>query len=430
MSSWTDKNKKSGKSYNRKPYIKGDIGDYREMMDTVPRQAMLNERLEKKSQLDKPYTKKDYQDMEYSQPNAPSRLRFESPEFNYVGPNAVPGESEFPGAGTACILSCFSPLYCDDPVECHFGIIQGIPEEELYSGLRVYINGSLHRDIEVNRTFVRPIQIWPLSRTNGWAVWPNNPKDVILLEAWTKNDDGIPILRCKTKLDVFCKDFCCDNPPEGAFAFDDDSTADTIVAGSSIEVYITGGCPPFTFATSSTGYDFEGSTSHETFDRVATLNCASGSCGVDYDACCNINITDDCDSSVDAVIKNTGGQLLEVSCSEMNNWRSNACPAGYSYHMAIDQTVYLDATSAYAALLVAIDDLPSGPEWSAVGIAEFNESLYGPALWSAMEGCMDLTQLWGYTARVYRLCDDGITAYAYEGVLVVYSISGCDWGCP
>ena len=73
----------------------------------------------------------------------------------------------------------------------------------------------------------------------------------------------------------------CQCPPTVAFEFDDDSTADTITPtnGSgpgSIEVYVTGGCGPFTFSTSSTGYYWGAGLSQqslETTERHATLYC-------------------------------------------------------------------------------------------------------------------------------------------------------------
>lgn len=99
----------------------------------------------------------------------------------------------------------------------------------------------------------------------------------------------------------------CANPPEGTFTFDDDNTPDTIVKDSSIEVYIIGGCPPFTFSTSSTGYDFEGESNYETGKKHATLFCVNGACGVDFDVTASIKVTDGCETEVEAVIRNTAG---------------------------------------------------------------------------------------------------------------------------
>ncbi len=113
---------------------------------------------------------------------------------------------------------------------------------------------------------------------------------------------------CDVIVEQPCVGCNCDSPPEGTFTFDDASTPDTIVKNSSITVYVTGGCPPFTFATSSNGYTFDGGvTSFETDSRFATLTCADGTCGVNFDAKCNLTVTDDCNNIVSTTIRNTAG---------------------------------------------------------------------------------------------------------------------------
>jgi len=71
----------------------------------------------------------------------------------------------------------------------------------------------------------------------------------------------------------------CQCPPEVIFEFDDDSTPDTITSGDSIDVYITGGCAPFTYEVSGTGYTWNGngSSSYESSNRIEQLDCVGGS---------------------------------------------------------------------------------------------------------------------------------------------------------
>jgi hypothetical protein len=107
---------------------------------------------------------------------------------------------------------------------------------------------------------------------------------------------------------------CCDELPEGPFVFDDASTPDTIVKNSSINVYILGGCPPFTFATSSLGYTFDGGvTSFVTDSRSATLSCADGVCGTNFAVTCSLTVTDNCGNSVNVLIRNTAGSWLDCA---------------------------------------------------------------------------------------------------------------------
>ena len=84
---------------------------------------------------------------------------------------------------------------------------------------------------------------------------------------------------CKHCLDISdtnCCEECC--PAEVTFEFDDDNTPDTIVAGNSIDVYVLGGCAPFTYAVSGTGYTWNanGTSSYQSENRNEQLDCAAG----------------------------------------------------------------------------------------------------------------------------------------------------------
>lgn len=124
---------------------------------------------------------------------------------------------------------------------------------------------------------------------------------------------------------------CCEDLPDGEFAFDDGSTPDTIVKNSSITVYVTGGCPPFTFATSSLGYTFNGGVqSYETNNRFVTLSCVNGTCGTNFAVTCSLTITDDCNSIVSVTIRNTSGKWSGLTnvCGSTGGSRRYANPVG------------------------------------------------------------------------------------------------------
>ena len=276
MNSWSSKDKITGKTYSRKPYIKGEVGDYREMMDTIPRKAMLDQRLEKKSQLDKPYLKDDYSAMEYEQPPLPGDTIIFDPRKSFPPTKyPVPTWEELPSSETWCLITCHPPAFCNGPVQCHFSVMHGLSEEDLYEGLRVYINGSGWRGFDFSGGPVRPIQIWP--RSTGWQLWPPN-MDEVEVQVWTKDDKGIPQFRCREKLSIFCGDrFCCDTLPDGSFAFDNTSTPDTIAPGGNCFVYVTGGCPPFNYSVSGTGYHWRnGNSSIDSLNRSEHLYCFAG----------------------------------------------------------------------------------------------------------------------------------------------------------
>lgn len=140
----------------------------------------------------------------------------------------------------------------------------------------------------------------------------------------------------------------CKCPAETTFAFDNANTPDTIAKNSSIEVYVTGGCPPFKYRTASTGYRFEQGFNFETTARNATLSCFDGVGGVDFDLACTITITDACDNVVTACIKNTSTDGIFCTAGTMT---TNACDADPSTTTAYAIVgTYCNAADALAAL--------------------------------------------------------------------------------
>jgi hypothetical protein len=134
--------------------------------------------------------------------------------------------------------------------------------------------------------------------------------------------------KCYTILKQHCVGCNCDNSPGGVLSIDEANTPDTIVKNSSITVYVTGGCGPFTFATASLGYTFDGGvTSFVTEDRNATLSCADGACGVNFAATCSLTVTDDCNTVVSALIRNTSGGWILVTNGRSSD---NICGTGGS----------------------------------------------------------------------------------------------------
>ncbi len=245
------------RNYGRRPSVIGDEGDYHEMMKTPPRKALLDQRLEPKSQFDKPYLQDDYAEMEYEQPAPPGLTSVSTPDLDWpeVPSSPVPDLPPPGEGGKLCGLVCFSPLYCDDPVECHIAVIQGYTTEDIYTHPGLFhatINGApVNIKIEGG---IRPIKIYPpaIRSPRCWGVYPDDPKDLVSLRIIGKDKSGNIILSCEENIDVFCqpgnKCGCnCEDLPEGAFAFDADSTTDTIGPNSSTTIYFTGGCPPYKF---------------------------------------------------------------------------------------------------------------------------------------------------------------------------------------
>ncbi len=117
--------------------------------------------------------------------------------------------------------------------------------------------------------------------------------------------------------------------PTGTFAFDDASTADTIVAGATISIYVSGGLGPYAWSVVGTGYTL-GSATTPLGTVVNTLISASGSCGVHYDPYATVTVTDGCGIPVEFSIRNTGGQWVQKESATASPRFIGDCGGGQS----------------------------------------------------------------------------------------------------
>ena len=197
----------------------------------------------------------------------------EVPEFS--GPVPEDGEwgetipSELRGCSIFCIGNGGS-RDCDAIAKCKFS--------------RVYPGRMANWKIIPNRNGVTPsvgkmvesggywnLKIYPPD--GDWAGNVPDGKQSFWLKVMLDQGDGIT---CTQEVIMYCSDECC--PAETTFEFDDPNTPDTIVAGDHISVYVTGGCAPFTYAVSGTGYTWNGNgaASYESSNRDEQLDCADG----------------------------------------------------------------------------------------------------------------------------------------------------------
>lgn len=91
--------------------------------------------------------------------------------------------------------------------------------------------------------------------------------------------------------------------------WDTDNSPETIVAGSSVYLYVTGGRGPYTWSISGNGYSL---LATETVTGVNQVTCADGICGTDFDAVAEIAVTDDCDDTATGVLRNTSGKWTQI----------------------------------------------------------------------------------------------------------------------
>lgn len=347
---------KTGRSSYLQPF---QIGDDESVVDFQQRATWLDamvEATQKHSEMMQPWKDVgDYPNMEYAYPdlNGPG-------DYN-LPPSQRDIEILNPNSGV-CVLSCYSPLYCDDDVECHFNISQAPPgmnpaeapahwqmearetnpsttpplQEKLVSGDRLSIQ-SHQSELEMDKVYkavndigqgkppqvspdkmerrtstgaraaLFPLRIAPPS--GGWPAPPDNQRTMLYVRAMDAAGNV-----CDTKLSVFCRvQDCCERPGYVAMTFDDASTSDTIARLSNITVYVLNGCGPFTWSVSGTGFSF---ATAQTSARENTLSADGTACGP-----ATVTISDSCGTSVNSIIRCTSG-------SWSDKYLCTSCPSG------------------------------------------------------------------------------------------------------
>lgn len=271
-----------------------------------------------------------------------------------------------------CVLACYSPLYCDQDIECHFMKSETPPgvdpfaapsmwqmsawewqpatdtKPQLVSIDRLSVVSHLREsDLDAiikqgsraptytpktTKDAIFPIRV--AAPDGGWPKWPDNPYmrvRVIGIDA-AGNE-------CSDTVDVICYvKTCCDEPTYVAVSFDDDNTADTIARSSSISVYIENGCPPFDWTVSGTGFTLG---SAQTDERVNTLTADGSACGS-----ATITITDDCGNSDTGYVRCTEGTWTDgdnycYKAPTTASWTNYTTPSGNQrYKVVLLQVVF------------------------------------------------------------------------------------------
>jgi hypothetical protein len=89
--------------------------------------------------------------------------------------------------------------------------------------------------------------------------------------------------------------------------WDTENSPETIVAGSSVPVFVTGGRGPYTWSVSGAGYSL---LAAETEIGQNQVICVNGNCGTEYDASAAITVTDACGATVTGSLRNVDGQWV------------------------------------------------------------------------------------------------------------------------
>ena len=266
----------------------------------------MRESIKKESELEKPYLAGNYQSMHFKMPTpdwgsavrVPTirrrRIRRHSlPPFTFKNPLVpwwplkMPEFNSWDTGCYYCILTCFDAGDCSYPISCRSSI--ACTYDQFGHGAEFGFNIEVHEG-----------GIEEVVRPGDWGdssilIYPD---ETLETHAYTVcMTDGLGHVCC-SDVEKICDDCICGE--EDTFTFDDASTADTVAPGSSIFVYVLGGCGDFSWSVAGTGFTLGSPT---TTGRVNTLIAETGvACGTAF-----ITITDDCGTVVTAEIRSTVG---------------------------------------------------------------------------------------------------------------------------
>jgi hypothetical protein len=259
-----------------------------------------------------------------------SRLR-KSVAFFDIEPDDEIEASNDPGC-YYCILTCWAPNNCAEPIECHPSVFCTI--DPTGNGTELEIPLALN---VFNAPEYRLRKGLSVARGGPWAITDlkgklksaskntsfSFPSVLIFVDENDTNHlvdvrftDGLGHI-CRQAVELTCGCAC---PPATAFTFDDASTADTIARSASITIYCLGGCSPYTWSVTGTG-----------FSIPATTTVSSNSLSADGTACgtATITATDYCGTALTIEIRCTTGswqdaavgcQLSGAGTLTNNNW--------------------------------------------------------------------------------------------------------------
>lgn len=302
--------RKLSQDYGIQPNLKSKDESVVEFLEKGTWFHAMTKALQKHSELMEPWNG-DYPNMEYAYPR---------PQGLPVPGNSEPSNPNDYGPADVCVISCFSPMYCDQPVKCHANMYQcppGIPPYECigrqsWRGAIESAGGSkLSLDFKASRVF-------PAEFMSAAGLWnsPPAPRDKVVIQM----TDPVGNV-CQTRLTVVCRSRdCCTGPGYVPMTFDNASTPDTVAPGANISVFILNGCPPYTWSVSGTGFSLANA---QTTNLANTLSLAAGACGTgggEHAAKALVTITDDCGTVATAWIQSTDGSWGTV-CT----WSISGC---------------------------------------------------------------------------------------------------------
>ncbi len=233
------------------------------------RTRFLKEQMGKESELEKPYAGADRMLMHLDLPlpdwggpvnhpdNRRTNLRAPHIRIKRFGPLAIPRVTAVFGSSCkSCTVVCNEPTECGDSIDCYAAIF--------CTGDATGFGRDTKWDVSVPVGEV--IEVAPGGESfPSISVFVNGDKVINVVEICLIDGLGH---RCCVTVELECCDCGSSNP----LVFDSAVTDDTIAPGGTSAVGISGGCPPYTWSVSGTGYTIPATTTGLT----NTLTSAAG----------------------------------------------------------------------------------------------------------------------------------------------------------
>ena len=295
---------KPSREYGKRPYVDVEPKDYVQYALRPTDKEIFDVKLEPHSEFKKPYRFDDYQEMEHYYDTPITWSDIGGPgggntgggpladwwSISWANPSpAADEDNKFGWIGwyiTGCIMECFPTLLqgnnCTEEQCCEFNpawqtitgvtvLEEGAPVEFTRSNVDTWVNG-----LSTGEVVYDPRTHLPIGHKEGktgfcFKLTSGAGTGSFTIRAEVDTLEGqARVSGCEQKISYQC---CTCDQGENPFTLDEDSSSDVVAPGGSITIYIDGGCPPYSWTVSGTGYSF---TSATTTGTTNTLNLAAG----------------------------------------------------------------------------------------------------------------------------------------------------------
>jgi hypothetical protein len=270
------------------------------MMKATPAKIIYNRELEKHSEMLKPYQHDGYQEMEYFYPdynfNWDFNFDFDIPTVRHDGVDVEGYPPDVPSRTGTCLRSdCWwYDRYYIRNCDKNFDIDLKLTDI-------AFVDVSVEGPISLVRWNEKKITIVEAAVAGGFY-GIRGERGLVKAQIMVSAYPAPKICYCEMEIIIpkDCGECNCDTQEN--VTFDETKTPSTIAPGAQVTLYLSGGCAPFEWGVTGTGYTL---ASGVTQGRTNVLTSANGACSVDFGANALVSISDACGDTDTKNILNT-----------------------------------------------------------------------------------------------------------------------------